>query len=109
MIGVSFGFPTEFSSLERIIPESELPEWSPAMVSEALNQDDLYVDITFAQVLDRHGLDASSEDFAAIFRDTKYPLWHANLAARRALRRGVPATLSGTPRYNIHANLFMPS
>ncbi|MCX7603232.1 MAG: ADP-ribosylglycohydrolase family protein, partial [Bryobacteraceae bacterium] len=33
-----------------------------------------------------------------------YALWHANLAARRALRRGVPARLSGTPRYNVHAN-----
>ena len=31
-------------------------------------------------------------------------LWHANLAARRALKRGVPATLSGTPKYNAHAN-----
>ena len=74
------------------------------MVREALTQDDLYVDITFAEALDRHGLDASSEDFAALFRQAKYPLWHANLAARRALRRGIPATLSGTPRYNIHAN-----
>ena len=104
MIGVSFGFPTEFSYLERIIPENELPVWKPEMVREALNQDDLYVDITFAEVLDRQGLDASSEDFAALFREAEYPLWHANLAARRALRRGIPATLSGTPRHNIHAN-----
>ncbi len=104
MIGVSFGFPTEFMYLERIIPENELPVWKPEMVREALNQDDLYVDITLAEVLDRNGLDASPEDFAALFREAKYPLWHANLAARRALRRGVPATLSGTPRYNIHAN-----
>ena len=104
MIGVSFGFPTEFKYLERIIPENELPVWKPEMVREALNQDDLYVDITLAEVLDRNGLDASPEDFAALFREAKYPLWHANLAARRALRRGVPATLSGTPRYNIHAN-----
>jgi hypothetical protein len=39
-----------------------------------------------------------------MFRDAEYRLWHANLAARRALRRGVPATLSGTPAYNAHAN-----
>ena len=31
-------------------------------------------------------------------------IWHANLAARRALRRGVPGELSGTPKYNMHAN-----
>ena len=28
----------------------------------------------------------------------------ANLAARRALKRGVPAALSGTPEHNAHAN-----
>jgi hypothetical protein len=102
MVGVSFGFPTEFGYRERIIPNDELPVWKPEMISEALQQDDLYVDITFAQVLDQKGLDASTDDFGAMFREAKYPLWHANLSARRALRRGVPATLSGTPQYNLH-------
>ena len=74
------------------------------MVSNSLDQDDLYVDMTFAKVLDEKGIDATSEDFGAMFRDAKYRLWHANLAARRALKRGVPATLSGTPKYNAHAN-----
>ncbi len=104
MIGVSYGAPTEFQYLEGIVPESELPVWQPDMIREALNQDDLYVDITFASVLDQYGLDATTDDFGAMFRDSEYALWHANLAARRALRRGVPATLSGTPRYNMHAN-----
>jgi hypothetical protein len=39
-----------------------------------------------------------------MFKDSRYRLWHANLAARRALKRGVPAELSGTPKYNSHAN-----
>jgi len=104
MIGVSYGAPTEFRYLNRIIPEEDLPEWQPEMIREALNQDDLYVDITFAAVLDEHGLDATTNDFGAMFRDTEFALWHANLAARRALRRGVPGDLSGTPMYNIHAN-----
>lgn len=104
MIGVSFGAPTEFRYNEVIIPEEKLPAWKPEMVSNALNQDDLYVDMTLAKVLDDKGLDATTEDFGAMFREAKYALWHANLAARRALRRGVPAHLSGTPRYNVHAN-----
>ena len=104
MIGVTFGWPTEFRHLEKIIAEEDLPQWDPEMVENALRQDDLYVDMTFAQVLDDKGLDATTEDFGAMFRDAKYRLWHANLAARRALRRGVPATLSGTPKYNAHAN-----
>lgn len=104
MIGVSYGAPTEFRYRSRIIPDEELPKWKPEMVHNSINQDDLYVDMTFAQVLDDKGLDATTEDFGAMFREARYSLWHANLAARRALRRGVPATLSGTPKYNIHAN-----
>ncbi len=104
MIGVSYGAPTEFRWREQIIPDDRLPQWRPEMVANALNQDDLYVDMTLARVLDDRGLDATTADFGAMFRDSKYALWHANLAARRALRRGVPATLSGTPRHNVHAN-----
>jgi hypothetical protein len=103
MIGVSFGAPTEFRSNAKI-NEGELPEWTPDRIHNSINQDDLYVDMTFAKVLDDKGLDATTEDFGAMFREAKYSLWHANLAARRALKRGVPATLSGTPKYNAHAN-----
>ncbi len=103
MIGVSFGAPTEFRYRAQI-NEDPLPPWKPDRVSNALNQDDLYVDMTFAKVLDDKGLNASTEDFGAMFRDSKYRLWHANLAARRALKRGVPAAKSGTPQYNVHAN-----
>lgn len=104
MIGVSYGEPTEFRYRESLIPEDKLPEWDPNAVASAIDQDDLYVDMTFAQVLDDKGLDATTEDFGAMFKEAKYNLWHANLAARRALKRGVPATLSGTPKYNAHAN-----
>ena len=104
MIGVSYGAPTEFRYKEQIIPKDKLPEWTPGRVSNSINQDDLYVDMTFAKVLDDKGLDATTADFGAMFRDAKYRLWHANLAARRALKRGVPASLSGTPKYNAHAN-----
>ncbi|MEZ5402187.1 MAG: ADP-ribosylglycohydrolase family protein [Bryobacteraceae bacterium] len=103
MIGVSFGAPTEFRHLEKII-EGDLPEWKPEMVRGALNQDDLYVDMTFAQVLDAKGLDATTADFGEMLRDARFRLWHANLAARRALKRGVPASKSGTPEFNAHAN-----
>lgn len=103
MIGVSFGAPTEFRSNGKI-NESELPKWTPDRVSNSLDQDDLYVDMTFAKVLDDKGLNATTDDFGAMFRDAKYHLWHANLAARRNLKRGVPAGESGSPKYNAHAN-----
>src|SRR6188474_1056557 len=56
MIGVSFGAPTEFKSNGRI-NEGKLPAWTSDRVSNSLNQDDLYVDMTFAKVLDDKGLD----------------------------------------------------
>ena len=104
MIGVSYGLPTEFRFNNQIIPEDKMPEWQPEDAAKALTNDDLYVDMTFAAVLDEKGLDATTDDFGAMFKESGYRLWHANLAARRALRRGVPATLSGTPEYNAHAN-----
>ncbi len=104
MIGVSYGAPTEFRYRNQIIPEDKLPKWRPDLVSNSIDQDDLYVDMTFAQVLDDKGLNATTEDFGNMFRNARYRLWHANLAARRALKRGVPPALSGTPKYNVHAN-----
>jgi hypothetical protein len=102
MIGVSFGAPTEFTSNGRII---EWPlEWKPDAVANAIRQDDLYVEMTFAQVLDSAGLDATTEQFGDMFRDSEYHLWHANASARRLLNRGVKAPWSGHPRYNAHAN-----
>jgi len=73
-------------------------------VSNALVQDDLYVDMTFAETLDQLGLDATTEQFGEAFKDSKYSLWHANAGARRLLNRGIKAPMSGHPINNIHAN-----
>jgi len=102
MIGVSYGAPTEFRALSKIL-ESEIT-WAPEWVSNAIQQDDLYVEMTFAEVMDTKGLNATSEQYGEMFKDSKYSLWHANAAARRLLNNGVKAPLSGDPRYNSHAN-----
>ena len=102
MIGVSYGAPTEFRSNGRII---EWPiEWTPDAIGNAIHQDDLYVEMTFAQVLDEAGLDATTEQFGEMFSRSEYHLWHANASARRLLTRGIKAPWSGHPRYNAHAN-----
>jgi len=102
MIGVTYGAPTEFRFLGKI---NEKPrDWKPEELAGALDQDDLYVEMTFTKVLDTVGLEATSEQFGEAFKDSKYRLWHANMAARRLLRRGIKAPLSGHPRYNFHAN-----
>ena len=102
MIGVSYGAPTEFRSNGRIIRWQI--EWKPENVTNSIKQDDLYVEMTFAQVLDSVGLDATTEQFGDMFKDSKYELWHANAAARYLLNRGIKAPLSGHPKYNAHAN-----
>ena len=108
MIGVSYGAPTEFRFNQTQVPTGRMPVWKPEMVSESLNQDDLSVDMTFAKVLDEKGIHATTADFGAMFRNAQYRLWHANLAARRTLKRGVPPELSGTARYNAHASSAKP-
>lgn len=102
MIGVSYGAPTEFRFNGRII-EGPIP-WQPEDVSNAIVQDDLYVEMTFAEVMDRFGLSATTEQYGEMFKDSKYALWHANAAARRLLNRGIKAPGSGHPKWNIHAN-----
>ncbi len=100
MIGVAYGATTEFKAKGRMYTE----EIKPEALSNAIIQDDLYVEMTFVQVLDRLGMQATAKDFGAAFKDSKYKLWHANASARRNLDRGIQPPLSGEPRYNIHAD-----
>ena len=74
------------------------------MLENTIHQDDLYVEMTFAKVMDDLGLDATCEQYGAAFKDSQYHLWHANAGARRALQQGVQAPWSGHPTYNFHAN-----
>ncbi len=100
MVGVSYGALTEFKSLGKIL-EGEIKGDD---LANAIDQDDLYVEMTFAHVMDTIGLDATTEDYGEAFKHTKYRLWHANAAARRNLNRGIPAPMSGHPKYNMHAD-----
>lgn len=102
MIGVSYGAPTEFRALGKIYEEDL--KWAPDRVENSIHQDDLYVEMTFARVMDTIGLNATPEQYGDAFKDSKYGLWHANAAARRNLNRGIKAPMSGNPRYNVHAN-----
>jgi hypothetical protein len=106
MIGVSYGAPTEFRSNGKIIDTNigNYQDWQPDRLLNSIAQDDLYVEMTFAEVMDRVGLEATSEQYGEAFKNSKYNLWHANAGARRLLNQGVKAPLSGHPKYNIHAN-----
>ena len=106
MIGVSYGAPTEFRSNGKII-EGNLHgylDWTPARLENAINQDDLYVEMTFAEVMDTIGLDATTAQYGAMFKDSSYELWHANAGARRLLNHGLSSPASGHPASNAHAD-----
>ncbi len=102
MIGVAYGAPTEFKSNGKI-GDWELA-WKDGMLENTIQQDDLYVEMTFAKVMDDHGLDAVTAQYGEAFKGSKYHLWHANAGARRALNQGIAAPWSGHPKYNFHAN-----
>ena len=84
MVGVAYGAPWEFRCLQRLCHE-EL-HWSPEMIEDSFSQDDLQVEMTFAEVLDTVGLSATTEQHGEAFRNSTYPLWHANASARRKER-----------------------
>jgi hypothetical protein len=102
MIGVAYGAPTEFRSNGKI--NDDALAWKDGMLENTIHQDDLYVEMTFAKVMDDLGLGATSRDYGRAFRDSQYSLWHANAGARRALNQGIEAPWSGHPKYNFHAN-----
>ena len=78
--GVVWGAPTEFKFKGVIAPDSALREWTPAMINEGFDQDDLYVEMTFIETLDRYGLTADIRQAGIDFANTRYKLWCANAA-----------------------------
>jgi hypothetical protein len=103
MIGVGWGAPTEFKTVAAIIPEDKMPAWTPGMVNQHGN-DDLYVEMTFLKSLEDYGLEVSIRQAGIDFANSGYGLWHANVAGRDNLRRGIAPPDSGHPQFNQHAD-----
>lgn len=102
MAGVGYGGPTEFTHLGDIIPPDAVPAWEPEAVNHSWDQDDLYVEMTFLESLSEEGLEVSQRRAAIDFANTRYELWHGNLAARDNLRAGIAPPDSGHPAFNEH-------
>ena len=54
--------------------------------------------------MDTVGLDATTEQFGEMFKDSKYNLWHANAAARRPAQPRHQGALVRAPEVQPHAN-----
>ncbi len=108
-IGVTFGGPTEFKYNGTFIQDYEPIPWYAGYLRETYERnpglyDDVYVDLTFVDVIEKHGLDAPAETFGAALAGAEYMLWHANQMARYNLLRGLKPPDSGHWRNNPEAD-----
>ena len=83
--------------------------WNDTLLKESFEHtkglyDDIYVDLTFVNVIEKHGLDASAAQFADAFAHAGYQLWHANQMARYNILRGMTPPASGDWRNNPDAD-----
>lgn len=104
MVGVAWAASTEFSYQGKLMLSSYMPTWTPGMINDAFDQDDVYVEIPFMEALAAHGVNCDGSYLADAFRDSGFDVWHANLAARNNLRQGINYPDSGSYLYSAHAD-----
>jgi hypothetical protein len=77
-----------------------MDKWTPAMINNGFGQDDIYVEIPFLDAMKENGTLCDVSYMADKFRDSQFPLWHANMWGRNNLRAGIPYPDSGHDLYN---------
>ncbi|TFG52423.1 MAG: ADP-ribosylglycohydrolase family protein [Candidatus Aminicenantes bacterium] len=109
VIGCTFGGPTEFRYQGAMIPDDQAIPWDDSLVALRFEKspglyDDVYMDLTFVDVMAREGLDAPAASHAQAFAHAGYPLWHANQAARYNILNGILPPDSGYWANSPHAD-----
>jgi len=100
VIGCTFGGPTEFRYQGAMIQDYQTIPWDDSLVAMRFEKspglyDDVYMDLTFVDVMAREGIDAPAASHAKAFAHAGYPLWHANQAARYNILNGILPPDSG--------------
>lgn len=100
VIGVTFGTPVEFQYNGTMIQDYQEIPWYDGYMKETYEKDpgsydDIYMDLTFVQVLEDEGLDAPAQSFADAFAKAEYKLWFANQTARYNVLHGIRPPESG--------------
>ena len=108
-IGCTYGGPTEFRFQSAFIQDYQPLPWSAAAIADAFRvtpglYDDVYMNLTFVDVIEKLGPDAPAEALAKAFAQAPYPLWHANQMARSNILRGIGPPASGHWQNNPHAD-----
>jgi hypothetical protein len=108
-IGVTFGGPVEFRFCGTFIQDYQQIAWTDSSLKDAMVHDpglydDIYMDLTFVDILERVGLDAPVDSFAQAFAHAGYDLWHANQSARFNILHGIKPPMSGHWLHSPHAD-----
>ncbi len=108
-IGVTYGGPVEFRFNGTMINDYQPIVWYDGYIKKTMEEipglyDDLYMDLTFVDVFEKHGIDASVDEHAKAYANAGYVLWHANQAGRYNILNGIKAPESGHWLNNPHAD-----
>jgi len=109
VIGCTFGGPTEFRYPGAMILDYQTIPWDETIIARRFERspglyDDVYMDLTFVEVMAREGIDAPAAKHAQAFARAGYPLWHANQAARYNVLNGLLPPDSGHWTNSPHAD-----
>lgn len=108
-IGCTYGGPTEFKYKGAIINKQTPILWYNDYCKDIFKEDpglydDVYMDLTFLEVMQREGINATADSYAKAFANADYKLWHANQNARYNILHGIFPPQSGYWKNNPHAD-----
>ena len=97
-IGCTYGGPTEFKYKGALINDKAPIIWYDDYIYDTFIEDpglfdDVYMDLTFVEILNREGIDAPAESYANAFANADYKLWHANPTNRYNILKGIKPDL----------------
>lgn len=109
VIGCTYGGPTEFKFKGTMIQDYTPIEWDENKMEWYYENrpglyDDVYMDLTFVDVIDKEGIDAPASSHGYAFANAEYSLWHANQSARYNILNGILPPASGHWENNPHAD-----
>lgn len=109
LIGCTYGGPTEFQWNGTMIGDHVPIPWNDSRMLWYYENapglyDDIYMDLTFVDVFEKYGLDATDSLHALAFANAGYRLWHANQAARYNILNGIMPPASGYWKNNPHSD-----
>ena len=108
-IGVTYGGPIEFRYNGTMVNAYQPIPWYEGYVKHTMINtpglyDDLYMDLTFVDVMEKEGIDAPAASHARAYANAGYMLWHANQAGRYNILHGIAPPQSGHWLNNPHAD-----